>query len=117
MSNSFWNIDEIQQIIDDTTELCISKSQLEEIGDRLKSEGYRLVKLSNLPNLVKPGVLVSDGPPVSFALGIGEKLYPLLESAIAILRESLERDKADERKTQLALEVLGIAFTSGIVDL
>jgi hypothetical protein len=115
MSNSFWNIDEIQQIFDQTTELCITKSDIQEIGDRLESEGYKLFKLA------RPRAIVSDYSPIPprarFFMEMGEQLHPLLETAIAILRESLEKDKADERKVQLALEVLGLAFTNGIVDL
>jgi hypothetical protein len=108
---SFWDIDEIQQIFDETTELCVSKSEIKQIGDRLQSEGYRLIKTA---------VFVPDSSPqprTSFVLEMREKLHPLLESAITILRESLEHNAIDERKVQIALEVLGIAFTSGVIDL
>ena len=50
-------------------------------------------------------------------LELGDKIHPLVLSAIAILRESLERDKSDERKVQIALEILKIAFNSEMIDL
>ena len=117
MTNQFWDAKEIQKIFDEEiTEAIVTATEVEKIGDRLQSKGYRLIKMRDL---IQSARLAPDSsqPRASFVLGMGEKLHPLLEIAIAILRESLERDKSDERKVQIALEVLGIAFTSGMIDL
>lgn len=118
MSNTFWNIDEIQQIFDESTESIITKPEITAIGDRLKSEGYKLIRMSNLIGVA--GSLARPlSPNATMILNLGDKLYPLVESAIAIISESLESEEEeyDERKVQIALEVLGIVLASEGIQL
>lgn len=117
MSTSFWNIDEIQQIFDETTQSIITKNEIERIGEVFKSKGYKLLNMSD-SDVYKEARLVPESVPIpALTLEIGDKLYPLVDKAIAILRESLENYQTEKQKIEIALKVLEIVFTSGIVDL
>ncbi len=108
-TSNFWNqnIDEIQKIFDENTKAIISKNELNQVGDRLYAQGYRLIKISDFRQQMMTASLVP------LPLTLSDKIQPLADTAIAILRENLEGSKPSSAdKTHLALEVLKIIFSS-----
>ncbi|PHJ65009.1 hypothetical protein VF04_04290 [Nostoc linckia z7] len=107
--STFWNqnIDEIQKIFDEETEAIISEDELNKVGDRFYAQGYRLIKISDLQQQMMTASL--EPCPDTLA----DKIEPLANTAIAILRENLGGSKPSSAdKTHLALEVLKIIFSS-----
>jgi hypothetical protein len=98
MPSSFWdNVDGVEQILD----VC-TKYEIEQIGDRLHSKGYRIVKIPTREEVMTACLVSSE-------LTLLEKI------AISILRERLDHQSMPtDKKTELALEILKILFSNSI---